>query len=103
MDTEQKIQHIKDLAKAGAKKYYEKNKEKILLKKKEEREQLNETIQELKEKQKIPVIVTAPDELVVHISSTADYAREGIIELIKQQNYEYDTQKTYTVDVNCIF
>ena len=47
MNTEEKIQHIKDLAKARAKKYYEKNiyKAKILEKRKLEREQLNKTIQ----------------------------------------------------------
>ena len=53
MNAEEKIQHIKDLAKARAKKYYEKNKEIILQKRKEEREQLNKTIQEIKEKQNV--------------------------------------------------
>ena len=107
MNPEEKIQHIKDLAKARAKTYYEKNKAKILEKRKLEREELNKTIQELKEKQKIPVIVTEPDkpvdEPLVSMSTTADYTREDIIELIKQQNYEKKTQKTYIADVNRIF
>ena len=107
MNPEEKIKHIQDLAKARAKKYYEKNKQKILEKRKLEREELNKTIQEIKEKQKIPIIVTEPDELIdeplVSMSSTADYTREDIIELIKQQNYEKKTQKTYIADVNRIF
>ena len=107
MNAEEKIQHIKDLAKARAKKYYEKNKEIILQKRKEERETLNKTIQEIKEAKKIPVTVTETIETIeepdVIMTSTADYTKEDIIELIKQQNYEKKTQKTYIADVNRIF
>ena len=103
MNPEEKIQHIRDLAKARSKTYYEKNKEKILQKRKEERDVLNKTIQEIKEKKQIPLSVFEPDETVVSLSPTADYTRDEIVDLIKQQNYEYDTQKTYISDTNRIF
>lgn len=104
MNPEEKIQHIRDLAKARSKTYYEKNKEKILQKRKEERDVLNKTIQEIKEKRRIPFTETIEaDESIVNLSPTADYTREEIVDLIKQQNYEYDTQKTYISDTNRIF
>jgi hypothetical protein len=104
MNPEEKIQHIRDLAKARSKTYYEKNKEKILQKRKEERDVLNKTIQEIKDKQKIQFTETIEvDEPVVSLSPTADYTRDEIVDLIKQQGYEYDTQKTYISDTNRIF
>lgn len=103
MNPEEKIQHIKDLTKARSKTYYEKNKEKILQKKKEERDALNKTIQEIKAKQQIPLPITEPDEPVVSLSSTADYTKDEIIDLIKQQGYEYKTEKTYITDTKRIF
>ena len=94
MNAEEKIQHIKDLGKARAKSYYERNKQKILEKRKIEREKLNEQIKLIKETKKIPVTETIEaDEPVVGLSPTADYTREDIVNLIKQQGYEYKTQK----------
>ena len=103
MNPEEKIQHIKDLQNARAKTYYEKNKAKILEKRKLERDVLNKTIQEIKAKQQIPLPIAEPDEPVVSLSSTADYKKNEIIDLIKQQGYEYKTEKTYITDTNRIF
>ena len=47
--------------------------------------------------------IPEPDEPVVSLSSTADYTRDEIIDLIKQQGYEYKTEKTYITDTNRIF
>lgn len=107
MNAEEKIKHIRDLSKARSKSYYERNKEKILQKRKEERQKLNQELQNIKEKQQVPVEVTniiePIDEPVVSLSNSSDYSKDDLINLIKQQNYPAKTEKTYITDIRRIF
>ena len=64
---------------------------------------LNKTIQEIKAKQQIPLPIPEPDEAVVSLSPTADYTRNELLDLIKQQGYGYDTEQTYLSDTKRIF
>ncbi|MFO0001446.1 MAG: hypothetical protein ACK559_09965, partial [bacterium] len=95
-----------------SKSYYERNKEKILEKRKLAREALNKEIQNIKEKQIIiqpipeTIAETIPESIeepVVSLSSSADYTRDDLINLIKQQNYPAKTEKTYITDTKRIF
>jgi hypothetical protein len=108
MNAEEKLKHQQDLSKARSKSYYERNKEKILEKRKLAREALNKEIQNIKEKQIIiqPIPETIPeiiDEPVVSLSSSSDYTRDDLINLIKQQDYPAKTEKTYITDTKRIF
>ncbi len=71
MDLEEKLQHERNLSKARSKSYYERNREKILEKRKIAREAFNQEIKKIKEKQIIiqPVSETIEtiDEPVVKV------------------------------------
>jgi hypothetical protein len=106
MTPEEKIQHEKDLSKARSKSYYERNRDKILAKRKLAKETLNQQIQQIKEKQPIIIPETIPEtieESVVSLSSSADYTKDDLINLIKQQDYPDKTKKTYITDTKRIF
>jgi hypothetical protein len=109
MNAEQKIKHQQDLSKARSKSYYKRNKEKILEKRKTQREAFNKQIQAIKAQKQIIVPepidepIDEPIEPVISLSTTTDYTKDDIINLIKQQKYEADTAKTYITDTRRIF
>jgi hypothetical protein len=86
MDAETKLQHQKNLAKIRAKKYYQKNRDKILARRNNKKKIVK------------PLEPEPEPELTPN-----DYTEEQLIILISQQDYPERTIKTYTSDIRRLF
>ena len=106
MNIEQKLAHRQQLERQRSKRYYDKNKAKILEKRQSERKEFEKKVRDIKEKQKerikiTPAIFEAEPQPI--INNTIDYTRDELINLIKQKNYGEGTEKTYISDTNRIY
>jgi hypothetical protein len=95
MEAEAKLQHQKDLARQRAKRYYEKNRDKILTKRKEKTK--------IKPIESIEPLQSQPEPEAKPELTPNDYTEEQLIMLISQQGYPERTLKTYTSDIKRLF